>query len=849
MPSPKRSTDTSGASTRRSERGFLARFAGGIVSGISWLVVTAALGAVIAGGALLYIINRAGDDLPDYSHLANYVPPNVTRIHAGDGRILAEYAHEKRVFVPIDAIPRPVKDAFVAAEDKNFYSHIGVDPVGIIRAAVDNIQRLQQNLRPQGASTITQQVAKNFLLTNEVSLDRKIKEAILALRMEKAFSKDHILELYLNEIFLGHRSYGVAAAALNYFDKALEELTLSEAAFLAGLPKAPSRYDPATNYGEAVARRDYVIGRMLDDGYITRADADAARAEDIVLRSRKETETVSADFFTEEVRRTLVDTFGEDGFYGGGLSVRTTVDPVMQAFADSALRRGLSAYDRRQGYRGPLGHIDPAAPDWSGELAEFDPGFEPGSWKIALVLDSGADKARLALAEGGEIEIFTRHLSWARRLDANGDLGPDVTRADRVLEPGDVVIVTLVEPEDEDGDGQADGKAVWGLRQRPNIEGGLVALDPHTGRVLAMSGGFSFRQSKFNRATQANRQPGSAFKPFVYLAALESGFTPASIILDAPLVIDQGEGLPKWKPANYGDRFYGPSTLRLGIEKSRNLMTVRLAQQIGMGRVIDVATRFGVDRGLGNNLASALGSNEVDLLSLTTAYAMLVNGGRKIDPSLVERIQDRYGRTVLARDPRICEACRKLVWDGEPPPVIPDGRPLIADPREAYQMVHIMEGVIDHGTGVRAGKIGKPLAGKTGTTNDSRDAWFVGFSPDLAVGVYAGFDIPAPLGRRETGASIALPIWTEFMGKALAGKPATPFRTPPGVRLVRIDADTGLLPGPTTRRVIAEAFLPGTEPVTKTPAEAAAPLIVENDSDTPAPVRAVPVAPASSGLY
>ncbi|MEZ5826177.1 MAG: penicillin-binding protein 1A [Geminicoccaceae bacterium] len=794
-----------------------------------------------------FIINRAGDDLPDYSHLANYVPPNVTRIHAGDGRLLAEYAHEKRVFVPIDAMPNRVKEAFVAAEDKNFYNHIGVDPVGIIRAAVDNIQRVQQNLRPQGASTITQQVAKNFLLTNEVSLDRKIKEAILALRMEKAFSKDHILELYLNEIFLGHRSYGVAAAALNYFDKSLEELTLSEAAFLAGLPKAPSRYDPETNYDEAVARRDYVIGRMLDDGYIAVEEADAARAEAITMRSREPAELVQADFFTEEVRRTLVDTFGEEGFYGGGLSVRTTVDPVLQKFADTALRRGLSAYDRRQGYRGPLGLINPQAADWRAQLEQFDPGFEPGTWDIALVLESGGDKARLAIAGGGEIEIFARHLSWARRVRADGTTGADVTRADQVLEPGDVVLVTLVEPEDEDG----DGEAVWGLRQRPDIEGGLVALDPHTGRILAMSGGFSFRQSKFNRATQALRQPGSAFKPFVYLAALEAGYTPATIILDAPLVIDQGEGLPKWKPANYGDRFYGPSTLRLGVEKSRNLMTVRLAQDIGMDRVVDVAERFGIERGLGHNLASSLGSNEVDLLSLTTAYAMLVNGGHKITPALVERIQDRYGRTVLARDPRSCEPCRKLVWDGEPPPVIPDERPLVADPREAYQMVHIMEGVIDRGTGVRAQKIGKPLGGKTGTTNDSRDAWFVGFSPDLAVGVYAGFDIPQPLGKRETGASIALPIWTEFMGKALADRPATPFRTPPGVRLVRIDAESGLLPGETTQTVIAEAFLPGTEPDRKTPATAVAVPAAQSGggSDTPSPIRTAPAAPASSGIY
>ncbi|MEZ5836865.1 MAG: PBP1A family penicillin-binding protein [Geminicoccaceae bacterium] len=718
----------------RSDRGVLARLGGAIASGVSWLVVTLALGIVIAGGVLVYIINRAGDDLPDYSRLADYTPPNVTRIHAGDGRLLAEYAHEKRIFVPIDAIPRRVRNAFVAAEDKNFYHHIGVDPVGILRAVLDNIERMQQNLRPQGASTITQQVAKNFFFTNEVSLDRKIKEAVLALRMERTFTKDHILELYLNEIFLGHRSYGVAAAALNYFDKSLEELTLSEAAFLGGLPKAPSRYDPQTAYQAAIERRDYVIGRMLDDGYITPEEAAQARSEPLTLRSRAPTDFVSADFFTEEVRRTLVDRFGEDGFYGGGLSVRTTVDPQLQHMADTALRRGLSAYDRRKGYRGPIGHIDVDAPDWQKQLDAFDPGFETSPWQVALVRESGSKAAGLALAGGEKIEIQARHLYWARRIGGDGRLGPEVARADQVLAPGDVVLVTLVEPEDEDGDGKVDGKAVWGLRQRPEVDGAVVALDPHTGRVLAMSGGFSFRQSKFNRATQAERQPGSAFKPFVYLAALEAGYTPSSIILDAPLVIDQGEGLPRWKPANYGDHFYGPSTLRLGIEKSRNLMTVRLAQNIGMERVVDVARRFGVDHGLGYNLASALGSNEVALLNLTTAYAMLVNGGRKITPSLVERIQDRYGHTVLARDPRVCDACRKPFWDNEPPPVIPDDRPLVADPRKAYQMVHIMEGVIENGTGVRAGRPASRWPADW-YHHDSRDAWFVGFSPDLALGV------------------------------------------------------------------------------------------------------------------
>ncbi|MCL6609055.1 MAG: penicillin-binding protein 1A [Geminicoccaceae bacterium] len=771
------------------------------------LALSAVVATVVGAAVLLWALDRFAFDLPDTGRLAVYEPPTATRLYAGDGRLLAEYAREKRVFVPIEAIPARVVQAFVAAEDQHFWQHPGIDPTGILRAALANLRRLQEGEsgRPQGASTITQQVAKNFFLTNEVTLERKLKEMILALRLEWTFSKEKILELYLNEIYLGGRSYGVAAAALAYFDKALDELTLAEAALLAGLPKAPSAYDPLKNPQAARARRDYVLGRMLEDGYIDRATFEAARAEPLVTRQRPPETFVVADFFTEEVRRQLVSRLGEAGFYEGGLAVRTTVDPDLQAHADRALRAGLSAYDRKQGWRGPLASLDPAAPDALARLRAFDPGFELLDWRTALVRAAGRDGLEILLPDGSEGLVPLSELAWARRVDADGRVvGPPVKEARQVARPGEVV---LVEP--LPGPGRR-----FALRQRPQVEGALVALDPHTGRVLAMSGGFSYRQSQFNRATQARRQAGSAFKPFVYLAALEAGYNPASIVLDAPIVIDQGPGLPKWRPENYSQQFYGPTTLRVGLEKSRNLMTVRLAQDIGMERIIDVARRFGIERGLEPYLSNALGSNEVTPLALTTAYAMLVNGGRRIEPYLVERIQDRHGRTVFRRDGRDCPGCSAVAWRGQLPPEPEDLRPQVADPRHAFQMVAMLQGVIERGTAVAARSLGRPLAGKTGTTNEAKDAWFVGFSPDLVVGVFVGFDQPQSLGDRETGASVALPIWIAFMKEALAGTPPTPFRTPPGIHLVQVDAATGRRPGPETKVVIAEAFLPGTEPGT-----------------------------------
>jgi penicillin-binding protein 1A len=802
---------------------------------------------LVAGAGALFLMHRYGTGLPDYRQLADYQPPTVTRLHAGDGRLLAEFAHEKRVFVPVEAIPKRVIQAFLAAEDKNFYSHPGIDPLSVVRAAFTNLTRVMADRRPVGASTITQQVAKNFLLSNEVTLERKIKEALLAFRMEQAFTKDQILELYLNQIYLGIGSYGVAAAAINYFDKSLDELTTGEAAFLAGLPKAPSWYHPERRPEAAKARRDWVIGRMLDVGFIDRAEAERATAEPLILRQRAPTEMVSADYFVEEVRRELVEQHGEPFLYQGGLSIRTTISPTLQAIADKALRDGLIDYDRRHGWRGPVAHTtlleDPA---WAAQLAEMDRTAGLDSWQLALVTAIEAQGATIGLADGSTAPLPLAELTWARQVDGDGNPGPAIEQADQVLAPGDVIWVEKVAATAA-AEGVAASEAHYALRQPPEIEGAIVALNPHTGRVLAIRGGFNYNRSVFNRATQALRQPGSAFKPFVYLAALEDGFTPSSILLDAPIVIDQGPGLGKWKPANYSKRFYGPSTLRLGVEKSRNVMTVRLAQAIGMGRIKEMAARFGLERGLGDNLASALGSNEVTLLQLTTAYAMLVNGGKRIEPALIERIQDRHGKTVLRRDSRPCPDCQNVAWAGQPAPALPDQREQVVDPARSYQMVNILRGVVEHGTATRALAIGKPVAGKTGTTDDIRDAWFVGFTPDLVVGVYVGFDQPKTLGSEEQGASAALPVFVQFMEAALKDQPATPFRVPPGVRLVRIDADTGRLAGPGTPTAILEAYLPGTEPTATSTGRRIAPG--DTGTNLAAPDARQQRAPQTGGLY
>ncbi|HEY1505474.1 MAG TPA: penicillin-binding protein 1A [Stellaceae bacterium] len=771
------------------------------------LVILAGLaGAGTAGLAVWYF----GRDLPDYEQLANYQPPIVTRVYAGDGRLMAEYATEKRVFIPIKAMPPLVIHAFLAAEDKNFYTHPGVDPLSMLRAGVTDLLHYGSGRRPVGASTITQQVAKNFLLTNEVSLQRKVREALVAVRMEQVLSKDRILELYLNEIYLGGGAYGVAAAALNYFNKSLDELTPEEAAFLGGLPKAPNNYNPQRNPEAARERRNYVLDRMVEAGYLTAEQGAAAEAKPITLRRRDDTEIVKSDYFTEEVRRELLQRYGEKGLYTSGLAARTSLDPHLQGLANRALRDALIAYDRRHGWRGPVTRMDIAG-DWQARLKAIPlpAGADDVHWQLAVVLAASAAGADIGLADGGRSQIPFDELKWARKPLADATVGPVPARTTDVVTTGDVVLVQALASQ-----GPRNGKtaAAYGLRQIPAVSGSFVAMDPHTGRVLALDGGFSYEMSQFDRATQAMRQTGSAIKPFVYLAALDHGFTPSTIVLDGPLVLDQGPGLPKWNPSNYERKFYGPVPLLIGLEESLNLVTARVGATIGLDAVGDTVEKFGIMDHMPREYSFVIGAGETTPLKLATAYAMLVNGGKKITPSFIDRVQDRDGITIFRADTRACDGCDNVAWSDQALPDLPDNRAQIDDPRSVYQIVSMMEGVIQRGTGRSISVIGKPLAGKTGTTNDSNDTWFMGFSPDLVAGVFIGFDQPHTLGRRETGATVAAPAFRDFMQAALADEPATPFRIPPGIELVRINPTTGALARPDDKTAILEAYKPGTEP-------------------------------------
>ncbi|MBR0963047.1 penicillin-binding protein 1A [Bradyrhizobium diazoefficiens] len=777
---------------------------------------------LVGVGAVAGLIWHFSKDLPDYSQLQDYEPPVMTRVHAVDGSLLGEYAKERRLYLPIQAVPKLVINAFLAAEDKNFYEHGGIDYTGMARAGVLFIQNYGSNRRPQGASTITQQVAKNFLLTNEVSFARKIKEALLAMRIEKTYSKDKILELYLNEIYLGLGAYGIAAASLVYFDKSVNELTVAEASYLAALPKMPATLHPVRNRDRAIERRNYVIDRLLENGWIKQADADKARKEPLAVTNRSNgAHTFAGEYFAEEVRRDIFERYGEKKLYEGGLSVRTTLDPKIQVMARKAMVAGLVNYDEQQGYRGAMSKLDTSG-DWGVKLAEIKSLSDISPWRMAVVLETSDQSARIgfqpsrelggAISKQRETGLITLDgVKWARAASGPAK-GRTATAVSQVLQPGDVIYADpLYSKEGQPVEGQ------YRLRQIPEVSGAMVAMDPWTGRVLAMVGGFSFDQSQFNRATQAYRQPGSSFKPIVYSAALDNGYTPSTVVLDAPIEIDQGQGAGVWRPENFSSgKFQGPVTLRNALRQSLNTVTVRLAQDIGMPLIGEYARRFGVYDELPNYLSYALGAGETTAMRMVTAYSMLANGGRRVKPTLIDRIQDRYGHTIFKHDQRECRGCDAPGgWKNQAEPQLIDRREQVLDSMTAYQITELMEGVVQAGTATVVKEVGKPIAGKTGTTNEAKDAWFVGFSPDVAVAIYMGYDKPRPLGKGNaaTGGHLAAPIARDFLKLALADKPAVPFKVPAGIKLVRVVAKTGMRAGPgETGGTILEAFKPGTAP-------------------------------------
>ena len=752
----------------------------------------ATAGVMVAGVAVFLVLALQG--LPSLEQLQHYEPPISSRVHAGDGALVAEFAREQRVFVPIQQIPDNVKNAFISAEDQHFFEHSGLDYQGLARAMLTNVVNVLRGRRMEGASTITQQVAGNMLTGRERNIYRKVREAVLAQRIERAMDKDRILELYLNQIYLGNRAFGVGAAALNYFDKPLDQLTLGEAAFLAVLPKGPGNYDPHTARGmqRALERRDYVLGRMVERGYITQAQATAAHNERIIVHDRLSGDQyVAASHFVEEIRRQVQGQYGEQALYDGGLSIRSTIDTRLQLIGARALRAGLESYDRRHAWRGPVGAGDPSG-DIRTQLTHAAAAPQLSNWVRAMitstqggvtVTDENGSTGRLAAAD----------VQWAAQWSR--------TQTQRALRRGTIIYAVR------------GSSGSYTLKQVPELQGALVAMDPHTGRVLAMVGGYSFNEvGGLNRATQAQRQPGSSFKPIVYAAALDYGLTPATLVDDGPLSINAGDG-SQWSPENYEHDWLGPTTLRRGLELSRNAMTARVAYQLGPDRVLQYGQRVGV---LGQNqiavFSLALGAGETTLLRMTTGYGMFVNGGHWIQPIMIDRIQDRTGHSIFRRDQRECPDCN-ADWHGQAPPVLADNRRQVLDPVTAYQVVSMAQGVVERGTAATAvGSLGIPLAGKTGTTSDFKDAWFIGFSPDLVVGVWTGFDRPRNMGEGESGGHVAAPIFGDFMRQALANVPPTPFRIPGGVRLVRIDYMTGLLPGPTTTQTILEAFRPGTEP-------------------------------------
>jgi len=729
---------------------------------------------------LLAILWAFSNNLPDYKFLKNYKAPVSSKVYSGDGELVNDFSTEKRIFVPYNAIPIKVINSFLSAEDKNFFSHPGVDAKGVMRAIINNISNIVSSKRLEGASTITQQVAKNFLLTNEVSFNRKIKEAILAFRIERALSKERILELYLNQIYLGEGTYGIASASLEYFDKPISDLNYDEAALLAALPKAPSRYNPYRNIELAQFRRDLVLKNLLDNNYINKKNYDEFIANKIILKKIKKIFSEEAKYYVEDIRKDAIDKLGYDSVYRQGLNINTPINLKLQKIATQSLRDGLVSYDKRRGWRGPV-KKNRNIKDWTNGLENFK--LEKSiNWDLAIIKKINKFKVEIETEKKSKGIIKYENISWTKK------------EFNELFEIGDVVYVENINDN------------IFTLRQLPNVNGGIVVMDPFTGRVLALSGGFSFKKSEFNRATQAARQPGSAFKPFIYALALENGYTPSTLILDAPLVLEQGYDLKMWKPENYGKKFYGPSTLRMGLEKSRNLMTVRIAQDLGIKKIVNFSKQLGIYDDPKELLSIALGSAETTLLKLTSAYSSFVNGGKLVKPIMIDRIQDSEGNTIFNNEKRKCINCDQLSFLSENYPKIEDDFTQIFSAETAYQMTSILEGVVQNGTGKNLKDLNLDLAGKTGTTNKNNDAWFMGFTSKLAIGVYVGSDNPKSLGKYETGAKTALPIFKSFVKKAVNKEEARPFKVANNILMMVIDPKTGKKSVTKSKKTIIEVY-------------------------------------------
>ena len=719
--------------------------------------------------------------IPDYKFLKSYKPPVSSKMYSGNGDVVADFSQEKRIFIPYSSIPEKVINAFLAAEDKNFFSHPGVDAKGVLRATINNVKNILTSKRLEGASTITQQVAKNFLLTNEVSINRKIKEAILAFRIERALNKERILELYLNQIYLGSGAYGIAAASLEYFDKSIKELDYAEAAVLAALPKAPSKYNPYRNIELTKFRRNLVLQNLYQNGFIDLVNYENLKNKNIELKKTKRVYLEDAQYYIEDVRKNIIERLSYEKVYKQGYNINTPINLSLQKIATDSLRNGLVAYDQRKGWRGPIININ-YDENWFKKIDKKYLLEKSINWKIAIVKKVKKFEATIETFDKLNGLVKYKDIAWTKKEFEN------------LLKVGDIIYVENLKDN------------IYKLKQLPKINGGIVVMDPYTGRVLALSGGFSFKNSEFNRASQALRQPGSAFKPFVYALALENKYTPSSLVLDAPLVLDQGIDLKKWKPENYGKKFYGPSTLRVGLEKSRNLMTVRIAQNLGIDELASFSKRLNIYQDPEELLSISLGSAETTLLNLTSAYSSFVNGGKLISPIIIDRIQDSEGNTIINNENRKCSNCEKISFTGKDYPVIEDNYEQIMSEQTAYQITSFLEGVVKRGTGKKLKELKLNLAGKTGTTNENTDAWFVGFTSDLVIGVYVGMDNPKPLGKFETGSKAALPIFKEFVEKAIKKSDARPFKVPKKMTLMVIDPLTGEKAKFNSKNTIIEAY-------------------------------------------